>query len=45
MPIELHQKLDAVRKQQVAAAALYDVLSDAQKKTADELLKGPMGGM
>lgn len=42
---ELHQKLDAVRKQQVAAAALYDVLSDAQKKTADELLKGPMGGM
>lgn len=42
---ELHQNLEAVRKQQAAAAALYDALTDVQKKTADELMKGPIGVM
>jgi LTXXQ motif family protein len=37
--------LDALRKFKAAADPLYAALSDAQKKTADELLIGPMGMM
>jgi hypothetical protein len=37
--------LDALRKFKVAVDPLYAALSDEQKKTADELLIGPMGMM
>jgi hypothetical protein len=37
--------LDALRKLKTAIDPLYAALSDAQKKTADELLMGPMGMM
>ena len=41
----LQQRLDAVRKMKGVATALYSALDDEQKKTADELIRGPMGGM
>ena len=37
--------LEALRKFKAAADPLYAALSDEQKKTADELLMGPMGMM
>jgi len=37
--------LEALRKFQAAVEPLYAALSDEQKKTADELLIGPMGMM
>ena len=37
--------LEALRKLKAAVAPLYAALSDEQKKTADELLIGPMGMM
>ena len=37
--------LEALRKFKAAVAPLYVALSDEQKKTADELLIGPMGMM
>ena len=37
--------LEALRKFKAAADPLYAALSDEQKKTADELLIGPMGMM
>ena len=37
--------LEALRKFKTAVAPLYAALSDEQKKTADELLIGPMGMM
>jgi len=39
----LTARLDAVRKYRAAVGSLYAVLSDDQKKTADELMSGPMG--
>jgi hypothetical protein len=41
----LTARLDAARAMATAGRALYAVLSDAQKKTADELLAVPMRGM
>ena len=38
-------RLDAVRAVKAAFEPLYGVLSDEQKKTANELLTGPMGIM
>jgi LTXXQ motif family protein len=38
-------RLEALRKFKAAADPLYAALSDEQKKTADELLIGPMGMM
>jgi hypothetical protein len=37
--------LEALRKLKSAVDPLYAALSDEQKKTADELLMGPMGMM
>ena len=37
--------LEALRKFKAAVDPLYAALSDEQKKTADELLIGPMGMM
>jgi hypothetical protein len=37
--------LEALRKFRAAVEPLYVALSDEQKKTADELLIGPMGMM
>ena len=37
--------LEALRKLKAAVDPLYAALSDEQKKTADELLMGPMGMM
>ena len=42
---DLEKKLASVRGMKAASSALYAVLSDAQKKTADELMAGPMGHM
>ena len=39
----LAARLDALRAMQAAVAPLYAALSDAQKRTADELVGGPMG--
>ena len=39
----LTARLDALRAMQAAVAPLYAALSDAQKRTADELVGGPMG--
>ena len=41
----LTARLDALRKLWAAVEPLYAALSDEQKKTADELLMGPMGMM
>jgi len=38
-------RLEALRKLKAAVNPLYAALSDEQKKTADELLMGPMGMM
>lgn len=38
-------RLDGLKATAVAAKSLYAVLDDAQKKTADELIMSPMGGM
>jgi len=38
-------RLEALKTTAAATKALYAVLSDAQKKTADELVMSPMGGM
>ena len=38
-------RLDALKATAAAAKSLYAVLTDAQKKTADELVMSPMGGM
>ena len=38
-------RLEALRKLKAAVDPLYAALSDEQKKTADELLMGPMGMM
>jgi hypothetical protein len=38
-------RLDALKTTAAAAKSLYAVLTDAQKKTADELVMSPMGGM
>ena len=40
----MSSRLDALRKLKTAVAPLYAGLSDDQKKTADELMAGPMGG-
>jgi hypothetical protein len=37
--------LDALHRFKAAIEPLYAALSDEQKKTADELLMGPMGMM
>jgi hypothetical protein len=37
--------LEALRKLNAAVDPLYTALSDEQKKTADELIMGPMGKM
>ena len=37
--------LEGVRAVRAAVGPLYAALSDAQKKTADELMAGPMGPM
>ena len=37
--------LEALRQFKAAVDPLYAALSDEQKKTADELLMGPMGMM
>jgi hypothetical protein len=36
-------QLEAVRRVKAAVDPLYEALSDDQKKTADELILGPMG--
>jgi LTXXQ motif family protein len=41
----MNAHLEALRKLKAAADPLYAALSDEQKKTADELLMGPMGMM
>ena len=41
----LADRLEAIRKQKTAAGPLYASLSDDQKKSADELMIGPMGVM
>ena len=41
----LSDRLEAIRKLKAAADPLYAVLSDDQKKTADELMISPMGVM
>jgi len=41
----LSDRLEAIRKLKAAADPLYAVLSDDQKKTADELMVSPMGVM
>jgi len=41
----LTARLDALRKLKAAVDPLYTALSDEQKKTADELIMGPMGMM
>jgi hypothetical protein len=38
-------RLESLKTIAAAEKALYAVLSDAQKKTADDLLSGPMMGM
>ena len=38
-------RLEALRKLKAAVDPLYPAFSDEQKKTADELLIGPMGMM
>lgn len=38
-------RLDGMKAMAAAETALYAVLTDAQKKTADELMTGPMGRM
>jgi len=38
-------RLEALKTTAAAGKALYAVLSDGQKKTADELVMSPMGGM
>ena len=38
-------RLDGLRTTAAATKALYAVLTDAQKKTADDLVMSPMGGM
>jgi hypothetical protein len=38
-------RLDALKTTAAATKSLYSVLTDAQKKTADELVMSPMGGM
>ena len=38
-------RLDAMKAMAAGGKALYAVLTDAQKKTADELMMGPMGKM
>jgi hypothetical protein len=38
-------RLDALKTTAAATKALYAVLTDAQKKTADELVMSPIGGM
>lgn len=48
--LERHEKmmaahLESLRAIRTAAQPLYAALSDEQKKTADELMKGPMGPM
>jgi len=37
--------LDSLRAIKAAVQPLYSVLSDEQKKTANEIMKGPMGRM
>ena len=37
--------LDFLRAIKAAVQPLYSVLSDEQKKTANEIMKGPMGRM
>ncbi len=39
----LTARLDTMRKYKAAVGSLYAALSDEQKKTADELMSGPMG--
>jgi hypothetical protein len=41
----LAARLEALRKLEAAVDPLYAALSDEQKKTADELIMGPMGMM
>jgi LTXXQ motif family protein len=41
----MNAHLEALRKLKAAVDPLYAALSDEQKKTADELLMGPMGMM
>jgi len=41
----LAARLEALRKLKAAVDPLYAALSDEQKKTADELIMGPMGMM
>ena len=41
----LADRLEAIRKLKTAAGPLYAALSDDQKKSADELMVGPMGVM
>ena len=38
-------RLDAMKTTATAGKALYAVLTDAQKKSADDLMMSPMGGM
>jgi LTXXQ motif family protein len=50
MPMMLREKmmtahLEALHRLKAAVDPLYAALSDEQKKTADELLMGPMGMM
>ena len=42
---DLEQRLEALRRLKGVSSVLYAVLSSAQKKTADEVLGGPMGRM
>ncbi len=42
---DMEQRLDSLRRLKGVSAALYAALSATQKKTADEVLGGPMGRM
>lgn len=42
---DLEQRLESLRRLKGASSALYAALSATQKKTADEILGGPMGRM
>ena len=38
-------RLESLKATATAGKALYEVLTDAQKKLADDLIMSPMGGM
>jgi len=45
MEQHMTMRLDSMRATKAAVEALYSVLSHEQKKTANEIMKGPMGMM